>query len=66
MEFMYGPEDHYGGGYLQLFTKDGEFLEEVATYSKNVGYPQGAHVWLSSNWLVYSDRKDIVFTKFEE
>jgi hypothetical protein len=65
MQYSYGPDDHYSGGYLQLFTNDGEFVEELAEFPEDAFAPAGAHVWLSNGWLVYSDGKDeTVFLKF--
>ena len=64
MQYSYGPDDHYAGGYLQLFTKDGQFVEEVAEFHKDVGQPVGFHEWLNNNWIVYSNGKELVFQKF--
>ena len=60
----YGHLDHYGGGFLSLFTKDGEFLEEVAEFHDDVGQPVGFHEWLNNDWIVYSTGKELVFRKF--
>lgn len=64
MQYSYGPDDHYSGGYLQLFTKDGQFVEEVAEFHKDVGQPVGFHEWLNNNWIVYSTGKELVFREF--
>lgn len=64
IQYSYGPDDHYSGGYLQLFTKAGEYLEEVAEFSKDVPAPVGFHQWLHNNWIVYSNGKELVFQKF--
>ena len=64
MQYSYGPDDHYAGGYLQLFTKDGQFVEEVAEFRKDVSQPVGFHEWLNNNWIVYSNGKELIFQKF--
>ena len=64
MQYSYGPDDHWGGGYLQLFTKDGQFIEEVAEFHKDTFAPVGYHAWLNNNWIVYSTGKELVFRKF--
>ncbi len=64
MQYGYHPDDHYAGGYLQLFTKDGQFVEEVAEFHKDVAQPTGFHEWLNNNWIVYSTGKELVFRKF--
>ncbi len=64
MQYSYGPDDHYSGGYLQLFTKDGKFVEEVAEFHKDTFQPVGFHEWLNNNWIVYSTGKELVFRQF--
>ncbi len=63
-QYGYVHLDHYGGGFLLLFTKDGRFLEEVAEFYDDVGSPVGFHEWLNNNWIVYSTGKELVFRKF--
>jgi len=63
VQYLYGPDDHYAGGYLQLFTVEGEFVAELAEYSDDVGYPAGFYAWLSNAWLIYGDGKKLNFMK---
>lgn len=65
VQFSYGPDDHYAGGFLQLFKSDGTFIEEVAEFSKDAPQPTGFHEWLATNWLVYSTGEEICFRKFQ-
>lgn len=64
MSYNYGHADHYGGGYLQLYTRDGEFIEEAAAVPENA--PSGSlyHEWLANNWIVYWDGKKVTFRQF--
>jgi hypothetical protein len=62
--FNYGPDDHYGGGYLQLFTSEGIFVEELASFPEDVASPAGESFWLPNDWIVYSDRFMIHFLKW--
>lgn len=64
VQYSYGHLDHYGGGFLLLFTEDGKFLEEVAEFHDDVGQPVGFHEWLNNNWIVYSTGKELVFKRF--
>ncbi len=64
VQYSYGPDDHYAGGYLQLFDVEGKYVEEVAEFHKDVAHPVGFHEWLSNNWIVYSNGKELVFRKF--
>lgn len=64
VQFSYGPDGHYGGGFLLLFTKQGRFVEEVTEFHEDVGQPVGFHEWLNNNWIVYSTGKELVFRKF--
>lgn len=63
MSYNYGPDDHYDGGYLQLFTREGEFVIEIAEYYHGLFQPTGYHSWLSNGWLVYSNGRELVFQK---
>jgi hypothetical protein len=58
--FDWGPDSELIENYLQLFTRDGEFIEEIAA----VEYPCRAMFWLHNNWLVYADGGHIAFRKF--
>lgn len=60
----YGHLDHYAGGFLTLYSKDGKFLEEVANFHDDVPSPVGFHEWLNNNWIVYSTGRELVFRKF--
>ncbi|HPO15539.1 MAG TPA: hypothetical protein PLI09_19005 [Candidatus Hydrogenedentes bacterium] len=64
MQYSYGPDDHYSGGYLQLFDKYGHFVCEVAQFYDDVPAPVGQHFWLHNNWIVYFDGHDLIFQKF--
>lgn len=60
MAFNYGHADHYAGAYLQLYAKDGAFIEEVDNISSGSLY----HEWLANNWIIYWDSKKITFRQF--
>ncbi|HPO13132.1 MAG TPA: hypothetical protein PLI09_06770 [Candidatus Hydrogenedentes bacterium] len=64
IQYSYGPDDHYSGGYLQLFDKDGHYILEIAKFYNDVTAPVGHHFWLYNNWIVYSDGHNLVFRKF--
>ena len=63
MSYNYGADDHYSGGYLQLFTLEGQFVMEIAEYYKGLSAPTGYRRWLSNGWLVYSNGRELVFLK---
>ena len=62
--FSYHPDDHFSGGYLQLFTADGHYIEEVAQLPENA-YSRSAFLrWLSNGWIVYGDGNQLHFAAF--
>lgn len=65
MEFEYGSDDNYSGGYYQLFTVDGDYLVEIGQLAEGVPPNTGFHEWLSSDWIIYSTGKEVVFQKVE-
>jgi len=66
VQYSYSPDDHYGGGFLQLFSAEGVFLEEVAAFHEDVPAPVGFHTWLSNGWIIYGDGKSLHFARMKE
>ena len=60
MSFSYGPDDHYIGTHLQVFTVGGQFVKELVAFGKRI---RGVY-WLHNNWIVYCINDKIIFEKF--